>query len=317
MTAQGGQPRKIDVHHHVFPPVYVETAKRMNRLAEVLGADPKRIGWTPADSLAAMDAFGIRKAIVSISTPGVWWGDPTAAADLSRGCNDYSATLVREHPNRYGFFAALPLPDVEASIIETGRAFDDLNASGIGLMTNYEGRWPGDPAFAPVFAELDRRCAVVFFHPTVADCCRGLIADVGPSVIEYPLDTVRAVTSLLASGTFMRYPNIRWIFAHGGGAVPMLAGRIARLLRTDAVRSSPKGALFELKRLYFDIAIATSGPAFAALLAFSSIANVLYGTDYPFMPVEDVEDGLQTLGLSTHDRELLESGNAAQLFGLV
>ena len=305
----------IDVHHHILPPAYVETARRMNRLADVLGANPARISWTPSDSLAAMDAFGIETAVVSISTPGVWWGDAAAARDLARACNDFAAGMVREHPGRYGFFAALPLPDVEASLAEIRRAFDVLGATGVGLMTNYEGRWPGEAAFAPVFDELNRRRAAVFFHPTVADCCRDLIPGVGPSAIEYPLDTTRAVTSLLAGGTLGRCPSVRWIFAHGGGAVPMLADRIARLVKTDAVKALPHGALHELKRLYFDIAIATSEPALTALLKFAPIENVLFGSDFPFVPVENVVDGLRAAGLPLADLARIERENAASLLG--
>jgi predicted TIM-barrel fold metal-dependent hydrolase len=308
--------RAIDVHHHILPPAYIDAARRMNRLADVSGADAKRLNWTVADSLAAMDAAGIRTAIVSISTPGIWWGDAAVATDVGRACNEYAFELSREHPGRFGFFAALPLPDINASLAEIAYSFEHLGAMGVGLMTNYDARWPGDPAFAPVFEDLDRRNAVVFVHPTVAECCRGLIPGVGPSVIEYPLDTTRAITSLLASGTFARFPNIRWIFAHGGGAVPMLAARIARVLKTDPA-NVPNGALHELERIYFDVALATSRPAFAAMLAFTSVTNLLFGTDFPFMPVEDVNDGLRALALSADELLAIECRNARSIFGIL
>ncbi len=278
------QTMRIDTHHHVFPAPYLAAAKRLGRLADVVSSKPSLVDWTPAQSLDVMDRHGVQTAIVSISTPGVWWGNDAEGRALARACNESTAEMVRAYPGRYGFFASIPLPDVDGSLAELAYALDVLGANGIVLMTNYGDRWPGDPDFAPFFAEVGRRKTAVFFHPTVSDCCRGILPDVSPSMIEYPFDSTRAIVSLLCSGTFSRYPDIRWIFSHGGGALPMVADRIVRqIARPPFAERVPRGGAYELGKLYFDVAAATSPPALhAAILRFAGINNVLLGTDFPF-----------------------------------
>jgi predicted TIM-barrel fold metal-dependent hydrolase len=146
---------------------------------------------------------------------------------LARKCNEYSAQLVSDYPGRFGFFAALPLPDMEGSLREITYALDTLKADGIGLMTNYGDKWPGDPAFAPAFEELNRRKTVVYFHPTAPNCCKNLVPHVPTAFTELPNDTTRAVTSLLYSGSLARFRDIPFIFSHAGGTIPMLAGAFA------------------------------------------------------------------------------------------
>jgi len=308
---------RIDTHHHIFPAQYLATAKTMGKLTEVVSSRPSLVDWTPAQSLEAMDRHGVQTAITSISTPGVWWRDAAAARTLARACNEFAAEMVRDHPGRYGFFASLPLPDVDASLAELAYAFDVLGANGIVLMTNWGDRWPGDPDFAPVFAELHRRQATVFFHPTVCDACRGLLPDVSPSMIEYPFDSTRAIVSLLCSGTFSRCADVRWIFSHGGGALPMVADRIARqTARPPFAERIPNGAAAEFAKLRFDVAAATSPPALAAVLRFAPIENVLFGTDFPFNQMENVIDGLLAADLDAAQLAAIEAGNARTLLRL-
>lgn len=313
MSTGGG---RVDVHHHIFPPAYLATAQAMGKLASVVSSKPALAGWKREDSLAAMDRNGIQTAIASISTPGVWWGDDAAARILARACNEFSAELARDFPGRYGFFAALPFPDVEGSLREIAYAFDVLHATGIGLLTNCGDRWPGDPAFAAVFDELNRRQARVFFHPTVADCCRGLIPDVGPSMIEYPMDTTRAIVSLLTSGTFARCPDVGWIFSHGGGALPMLANRISRQVRGVIADRVPSGAPHEFARLHFDVAAATSPPQLAALLRFAPLENVLLGTDCPYNDAATPIAELRAYGCSEAELGAIECDNPRRVLRL-
>jgi predicted TIM-barrel fold metal-dependent hydrolase len=178
----------IDVHHHFAPPTYV--AENRSRVS------PAALDWTPQKALDAMDAEGVATAVLSLALPGVWFGDADAARRTSRLCNDYAADLARSHPGRFGLFPVVPLPDIEGSLREIEYGFDVLKASGIGIVTNYSdesgSKWLGNPAFTPVFEELDRRKAVVFVHPIVANCCQKLLPDVSPLVSEIPQDTPRA-----------------------------------------------------------------------------------------------------------------------------
>src|SRR5262245_7004131 len=309
--AASPKPRLIDVHHHVFPPAFLaaglETYIPLNRA--VVSA------WTPQKALAEMDSNGVATAIASLTSPGVWLGDVQAARSLARKSNEYSAQLVRDYPGRFGFFAAVPLPDTEGSLREIAYALDELKADGIGLMTNYDDKWPGDAAFAPVFEELNRRKAVVFFHPTAASCCKDLVPNVPRAWAELPHDTTRAVLSLLVSGTFARLRNIRFIFSHAGGTIPMLAGRIVKAgnFAENLAENAPHGIEYELKRLYYDIAISANRPAMAALMNLIPTSQILFGGDYPFMPIGATATGMTTLGLSTADLGAIARENALAL----
>ena len=187
-----------------------------------------------------------------------------------------------DHPNRFGVFASLPLPDIEGSLREIAYALDELKSEGIGLLTNYDGKYPGDPAFAPVFEELNRRKAVVYFHPAQAPCCAAHGIGVPAATLDFPFDTTKAITSMLFAGTFARCRDIRFIFSHAGGTVPFLAERIARLqVRPEFKAAVPDGVMFELKRLFFDTALSANELAFSALLKLVAPDQVLFGSDYP------------------------------------
>ena len=146
--AANGGPRVIDVHHHIFPPAFVEAAR------SVLSTPASRAQlvseWTPQRALSQMDQYGVEAAVVSITDPGIWFGDVQTTRRVARSCNEYAAQLVRDHPTRFGFFATLPLPDVEGSLSEIAYAFDVLKTDGIGLMTNYSNKWPGDATFTAI-----------------------------------------------------------------------------------------------------------------------------------------------------------------------
>jgi predicted TIM-barrel fold metal-dependent hydrolase len=263
-----------------------------------------------------MDRNGIGLAVLSISAPGVWFGDARETERLARECNEYAARVKADFPNRFGFFAILPLPDVDMTLREIETAFDVLGADGVVLMTNYNGRYPGEPAFQPVFDELDRRGAVAFFHPTSAAYSNPLPHIPLPS-LEFPFETTRAITSLLFGGTFARCRNAHFVFAHAGGTVPFLALRIARLTaRAEFGKAVPQGVLPELKRLYFDTALSANQFAFDPLLRLAPAANVLFGSDYPHAGEPTLTAtlrGLEELGLNEADVAAIRGGNAARL----
>jgi len=306
-------PHRIDVHHHILPARWLEE-ERERMAGRALDFDMVA-KWTPAMSLEAMDRNGIATTVTSISTVIVRPNDPKRAQALARDCNEYAARLCQDHPGRFGSFALLPLPHIDQCLEEIAYATDVLKCDGFKMQTSYETQWPGDPAFAPVFDELNRRKATIFFHPTVPGCCTNLLPDLNPPLIEYPFDTTRAIMSLVFGGTVRRCPDINFIFAHGGGTVPMLAHRVANLVnvRKDLAGRLPEGAIAEFRKLYFDVVSATNRPAMAALLQLTTVSKLLFGTDIPYMKAEFTVSRLDELGLSASDIRAIERDNALRI----
>jgi predicted TIM-barrel fold metal-dependent hydrolase len=306
---------RIDTHHHIIPPDWL-AAKREQILA-ANSSTQAILDWTATGALAEMDRRNITAAIASITTPGVWFGDVAEGRRLARVCNEYGAQLSRDHPSRFGMFAALPLPDIDGSLAEIAYAYDTLKLDGIGLLTSYGEHWPGESIFDPVFAELNRRKAIVFFHPTGAACCAHVVGDLPPSIVEYGFNTTRAIESMLFSGTFNRYPDIRYIFSHGGGTVPFLADRIGSTsyARRPEVRALlPDGPGPVLRTLYFDVVSVSNPPAMAALRAMMPASRLLFGTDNPFVAPSATIDGLAALNLPAPLLASIQHDNAAALF---
>jgi 6-methylsalicylate decarboxylase len=270
------RPYRIDIHHHFAPPAWVTEVKGRPLL------QPANTNWTPAKSIEDMDRGGVAAAMVSITNPGLWFGDAAVTRRLARACNDYGATLVRDHATRFGLFAAIPLPDVDGALREIEYALDTLKADGIGLFTSYGDRWLGHADFRPVMDELHRRKAVVHVHPTAANCCRNLdyAPGVAPGSLEYGTDTTRAITGVAFSGDAARCPDIRFIWSHAGGTAPFLAARIDGASR-GAKDRMPAGFMATLKTFHYDLAGATNAGAVASLLQLVPPSQVLFGTDFP------------------------------------
>lgn len=303
----------IDVHHHIVPPFYL--AENRDRIVSAGGGriNPAFLSWSPEQTLAVMDKHGIATAILSLSPVAFWYGDREAATRTARRANEYAADLVRSHTGRFGQFAIIPLPDTEASLREIEYAFSVLKVDGIGLLTSYDDKWLGHGAFEPVFEELNRRKAVVFVHPTTPLCCRTLLPDVSPILVEIPQDTARAVTNLLFTGTFARFRDIRFIFTHAGGNVPMLLGRMHQYGPKNIAEKAPNGIEYELKRLFYDIAGTAYRPAIAALTSLVPTTQILFGSDNPFVPLAETAEGMMQLGFSADDLRQIGRENALAL----
>jgi predicted TIM-barrel fold metal-dependent hydrolase len=299
------------VHHHFYPQFLLEAWQK----AGVRNA-PMVQGWKLEATLDQMDRGGVGTAILSLAT-GLNLPDLNAeqSRHLARLINEYVVETMKDHPGRFGLFAFMPMPDVEGTLKEIEYALDELKADGIGLNTSYTDKWLGHPDFKPVMDELNRRKAIVYVHPLAPQCCGNLMPYVPPAFVEFPQDTNRAVMSLLLSGTFTRTRDIRWIFSHAGGAVPLLAGRINSLSKTQrtGADSLPDGIDFELKRLHYETANAAYAPNMAALLKYVAISQVLFGTDYPFVSVTENVSDLGKIGLPASDLKAIESENAARL----
>jgi len=318
LTAQAppapAKPMMVDVHHHTVPPFWFEEVKERIMAQGGGRIVPNWLGWSPQRAVEEMDNNGIATALVSISTPGIWFGDVTQSRRLARQCNDYAAQMARDFPGRFGLFAALPLPDTEGSLREIEYALDVLKADGIGLLTSYGNKWLGDPVFDAVFDEINRRKAVVYVHPGTPACCTGLMPHVPPYLTEFTQDTNRAITSLMYSGSLARLTDTRFIVSHAGGTIPMLAGRIAQLAyHPHLAEKVPNGVEHELKRLYYEIANSANRPAIAALTALVPMSQIMFGSDFPLVPIPATAGGLDKIGLSAADLQALRRDNAIAL----
>jgi predicted TIM-barrel fold metal-dependent hydrolase len=317
MRATTQVPFRIDVHHHVFPPPFLAAQGALNPAWNPQKPPAMVKDWTPQTTIDEMDANGVAVAIVSMSTaPGLWFGDKSAACRLARIWNDYAAGLVRDHRGRFGFFAALPLLDIDGTLKETEYAFDVLKADGVQLITDYDGKYPGDPLFRPVLEEINRRKAVAIVHPTVPPACVNMIPGVLPRTVEFVFDSTRAIVSLVLSGVTTQLPDMRLIFCHGGGALPMLAGRIEELTKGEKDRAEriPRGIEYELKKLYYETANTYHRPAYAALSTFAAPERILFGTDFPYVTSAANCAGIKAVEPSPPVRMAIECDNALKLF---
>jgi predicted TIM-barrel fold metal-dependent hydrolase len=316
-VAQGAKRRRIDVHHHYFSPGW-KSAEKTRAAAGKGFVVPPNQSWTVEKTLEDMEKGGVTQAVLSLaSVPDNWFGgDPATAASLAHECNEYVTQLVKDHPGKFGLYCSLPMIDVDASLKEIEYGFDVMKCDGIGLCSSYGDKWPGDKMFAPIFDELNRRKAVVYFHPTTPNCCHGLPPGLNDdAILEVPFDTSRLIVSLLVSGTLHRCRDIKWVFAHSGGSLPSLAGRIDVFFsrRKDIHEIAPDGAMAELKRLYFDTANGAWAPSMAGLLKIVPFSQVMFGSDFPYFTAKMTADGLKKDGYSRREMDEIDSGTALKL----
>ena len=306
---------RIDVHHHFLPPEYV-AAWGEDTLAKTAAAG-RLFGWSVARTLDLMGFAGIETAMLSISSPGFRLGDPDRAR-LCRFCNDLAAGIGRDHPGRFGMFANLPLPDLDLALTEIEYGLDVLGADGVTLYSNYQGRHLGDPGLQPMWQELNRRKAVVYVHPT-QPAGGGWVPGISVSTLEFPFETTRTIVSLLYHGTPERFPDIRFIFSHAGGAMPYLAGRVATLsdVNPNFRQRGFAAVIPALRRFHYDITQAANPYTFRALLELVPVSQLLFGSDIPFASQSQIGltiTGLAELGLEPDQVLAIDRDNALALF---
>lgn len=310
---------KIDVHHHIIPEPYLDAL----RSAGVSYSGGMGIrSWVPEDSLELMDRSGIQTAIVSISEPALLpIKDKELSKKIAREVNEFQANMIKKYPGRFGGFALVPLPDVDAAIEEIRYALDVLKLDGIGLLSNYEEHFLGDPIFEPIFVELNKRKAVVHMHPSAPPASivrpKFLNADF---VIEFTFNTTRAVANLIIGGTIERFPDVKIILSHGGGTIPFIRKRIA--FYDNAIKQRIGANLLDLKEyfdhFYYDTALTVHDIGLYSLKDTAGTSHILYGSDANFAP--DIIVGLDAeqienyQGFSKGEVEDIFRNNALQLF---
>lgn len=271
----------VDVHHHILPDFFWSATNEGDN--PVGGIQPPP--WSKEAALSFLDDAYIDVAISSISTPGVHTGDSAAARTLARRCNEMSAELVRDHPDRFGGFACLPLPDVDNSLEELTYALDVLKLDGVVLFSNALGVYLGDSRLDPLFAELQRREAVVFVHPNASPDRAAHSLGLPDSLIDFTADTTRAIAQMHYRNTFARTPDVKYIFSHAGGTVPYLAGRFAIVDEMNVIPGAEgrASAAETFRNLYWDTALSWTDSVLAMLRSVVGLDRVLFGTDYPYL----------------------------------
>ena len=296
----------IDVQSHFLPPVYLKALERAGMDTIDGWQIPK---WNIPIAVAAMDQLGISAQLISLTAPAVSFVKGQEARDLARTVNDYAAAAVQDQSPRFGAFAVLPLPDIEGSLSELSYALDTLKLDGIGLLSNYDGRYLGSPEFDPVFEEMNRRNAVLFIHPSAPPQFDLISNGLTPPILEYPFDTTRMATNLIRSGTVERCPNVKIILPHGGGAIPFLKPRLAFAVGPE------RAHLFS--SFYYDLTAAAMPGQLAALATVVPPDKLLMGVDIPFMPAAINAGFLASLEKATFtdvERKQIRRENALKLF---
>ena len=274
-------PGAIDVHAHYLPESY-RAALLDNGHGQPDGF-PQIPTWSAEEHLAVMDRLGIATSLLSISSPGVHFGDGAATPGRAREVNEAGRRAVVDHPGRFGLFASLPLPDVDATMTEIAHCSDRLAVAGFSLLTNIGGTYLGDTAFRPVFAELDRRGARLFIHPTSPACWEHTSLGRPRPMLEFFFDTTRAVVDLVLTGTVARHPGIEFLIPHAGATLAMVADRVNVFSHLLAI-GPEVDVLRDLGRLHFDLAGFPIPRQLDALLTLTTLEHLHYGSDYPFTP---------------------------------
>jgi aminocarboxymuconate-semialdehyde decarboxylase len=269
--------------------------------------------------IQAMDAAGVDIAIVTLTSPNVYWGSAQISLSSSRIMNDDMAARQKQYPSRIRFMCSLPWQHPKLAIAELKRACDELGAVGVMVLANIDGLSLTEKAFAPIWREIDKRGLPVLVHPTAPpgtaelDVMRyNLIASVG-----FMFDTSLAVSRMIFDGFFDRYPSLKLIASHGGGALPYIAGRLDICFDNmpacrERISSRPSTYL---KKIYFD-SVVFQQESLELALKVGGDTNVLYGSDYPHN-IGDMKGCLARVdALPAAQRDAVRSGNAQRIFRL-
>jgi predicted TIM-barrel fold metal-dependent hydrolase len=306
----------IDVHHHILPEVFFRATNDADNPVGGIAPAP----WSKESTLSYMDDAGTDVAITSISTPGVHMGDDAAASDLAKKVNEISAGLIQERPDRFGGFAALPLPDVDGALRALEHGLDVLKLDGVLLFSNARGIYLGDARFKPLFDELERRSAVVFVHPTASPDPAARSLGLPDSLIDFTADTTRAIAQMHYHNVFARTRNVKYIFSHAGGTIPYLATRFSIVDDMNVIPGAEERGMAAdtLRRLYWDTALSWHPANLHMLRTVVGMSQVMFGSDYPYLRRDlavECRGAVETSPeLNGKEREAVLAGNALKLF---
>ena len=310
----------IDVHAHYFPDEYLDLLKRFGSdatdLARGLGAGRSQVELETR--LELMDSAHVQTQILSASPQLPYFEDEGHAVEAARMINDLYADLVRRYPDRFAAFATTPFPHIEASLTEIERALDKLSMVGVTIATSVLGRSLADPAFEPFYAELDRRGAVLYIHPAGVGACSSLITSYGLTwPIGAPIEDTIAVTHLIIKGIPKRYPHLKIINSHLGGALPMLLQRLDNQYRW-AVPETPELPSRQGRRMWYDTVGHFHPPALRCAYDSFGADRLVLGTDFPYLSGEWYKRSVTYIkdsGIPREDIRRILDANAASLLG--
>ena len=303
------KPHRIDVHHHVVPPGWLNAMDIIGR------TNPPLTNWSVQKTLDDMDKGAVEIAMLSPTAPQVAPLGKGVGVKIAREANEYSKKLMADHPGRFGIFATLPLPHVDESLAEIAYAFDTLQVDGVGMLTNYGDKWLGHPFLSPIWEELNRRKATVYTHPADANCCVNLVQGLPASAIEWGTDSTRSIANLIFSGTSQKYRDINWIFSHGGGALTSFAERFLVQMTSGPPykdKFTRESVQAELNRFYYDTAQVTMAGTLGALAKLVPVSQIVYGTDFPYRTAADHSKGVASI-FSGDDLKKVDRENALRL----
>jgi predicted TIM-barrel fold metal-dependent hydrolase len=303
----------IDVHSHPILP--------FGQGAPV-GPGQKQPDWSVESALSYMEEHDISACVLS---------DPESAnhtkgqqaRDIARRVNETLADIVSRHPSRFGAVATLPGQDPDGAMAEIAYALDTLKLDGVSTSTSVNDVYLGDAQFDPWFAELNRRGATLFVHPTFTKASLTLLIGLNPSVLEFMFDTTRMIANMVATGAKQRFSDIKIISTHGGGTIPYLVNRIEMLEHAFGVgpgrlELSPEEVRKGIASFYYDLTAATSEAQLGAILKLVPVSQLVMGLDYPLMPKSTFAPAIADIGrypaFNEADLESLSYGNAGRLY---
>ena len=302
---------QIDIHHHIVPPAMYPILDGGPNWKDTLQP------WTPQHAIEGMDKTGTQTAITSYPNPPRWPTTKDAVKKMVWESNEYQAKLGSDYKGRFGGFALLSLPDVDATLKDIEYAFDTLKCDGTFMWTNYGDIWVGDRSFDPVYEELNRRKATVFVHVRTANCCGNLKDSLGDGTVEWQTDTTRAIGNTIFGGAQMKFPNINFIWPHGGGTMPYLVRRFIGVGEQPKNKANvtPDGFLAAARKFYYDCAQQMLKPQLYPLKEVVTAERMMFGTDAPYEYAVDVMGEIAKSGFFNKSQlHTISRGNAEKLF---